>query len=483
MIERLIVDFLLQFLSVDQLNDFLSDPRTVAILVGMLIAVSTGLLGTFLLLRKMSMTSDAISHTILLGLVVVILLMIYVFDVVPDLSSPWLIVGAAIAGVLTVISSELINRSGLVKEDAALGMTYSVMFGIAIILISGFLTAVHFDNQQIIMGEIGLAWADTNNYCISRCDDVVITPDDSRAKTGRQCINCTPPGVDGIKPRDPEAEFETYCVNCGTYSASKAWGERLIEAPPTQVFWPKSLTVMAFITLINASFVMLFYKELKLSTFDAGLAATLGFRPQWLKYGLMILVSLTAVGAFEAVGAILVVAFFIIPSAAAYLLTERLSHTLLLSPFIGGLSVYTGYELARGNFLWLVDIGWDTSISASIVLMAAFYFGLAWLLSPRRGLTSSVFRHWQNRRRFAEYVLMGHLKERDILTVEVLSHRLNWSEQRTQRILQRLQTRRLVTDHLQLTPRGQEALARFSHWRTPMQPSAAIPDASDVMSG
>ena len=72
----------------------------------------------------------------------------------------------------------------------------------------------------------------------------------------------------------------------------------------------------------------------------------------------MALVSLVAVGAFDALGSILVIAFFIIPPAAAYLLTDRLALMLLLSPLIGAAGAVSGYDLARGllfGFLPIAD--------------------------------------------------------------------------------------------------------------------------------
>jgi uncharacterized protein (DUF4213/DUF364 family) len=121
-LESLLIDLLLRVVPRADLNAALGDPRTVAILLGALIAISGALLGTFLLLRGMALTSDAISHTVLLGIVVAFLVMTGVFGQQPDLSSPWLILGAAGAGVATVVLTELIYRSGLVKQDAALGL-------------------------------------------------------------------------------------------------------------------------------------------------------------------------------------------------------------------------------------------------------------------------------------------------------------------------------------------------------------------------
>src|SRR5262249_3355194 len=82
--------------------------------------------------------------------------------------------------------------------------------------------------------------------------------------------------------------------------------------------------VMAAVRALNVLLAWVFFNELKLSTFDPGLAASLGFRPSVIHYGLMAVVSLTAVAAFDAVGPVLVVGFFVVPAAAAYLLTDRL---------------------------------------------------------------------------------------------------------------------------------------------------------------
>src|SRR5690606_23607327 len=116
-LERMLIDVLLRFTTVEQINAAMGNPQTAAVIVGVLVAVSGALLGTFLLLRKMSMTSDAISHTVLLGIVVAFLVMVGVFGLEPDISSPLLIVGAALAGVATVVLTEAIHRSGLVKSD------------------------------------------------------------------------------------------------------------------------------------------------------------------------------------------------------------------------------------------------------------------------------------------------------------------------------------------------------------------------------
>jgi ABC-type Mn2+/Zn2+ transport system permease subunit len=481
-LESLFVQLLTSFFSPEQINAFLGDPRTVAIIVGALVAASGALLGTFLLLRRMSLTTDAISHTILLGIVAAFLFTVFVMNQEPDLSSPLLIIGAALAGVATVVLTEAIQRSGLVKADAALGLAFPLLFAIGVLLIARFTSNIHLDADSVMVGEIGLAWTNANTYCLEGCDPVVITTDDARAETSRVCINCQ---RDGISPRSPQAEFETTCANCGTYTAAEAWRLRLVETPPQLVYFPRAIGLMGVITLVNLLFVAFFYKELKLSTFDQSLAQSLGFRPGWLHYTLMILVSVTAVGAFDAVGSILVVAFFVIPAAAAYLLTDRLSLMIVLAVAIGVAGAYTGYDLARGTLFGIIQMSdvlavldriiglgghttWDSSISASMVLTTFMLFLLVWVLSPRYGLIAIfVRRRWQ-RQQFADQVLLAHLynhgDQPDERAAESLHEHFRWSPARMRWNLGRLRALQWVAVEnglVSLTERGAREVLDF----------------------
>ena len=203
-LERLLIEFLLNFLTREELNAFLRSPQNTATLVGGLIAVSGALLGAFLLLRGMALTSDAISHTVLLGIVVAFLLMVHVFRVEGDTSSPWLILGASVAGVGTVVLTEMLYRSGLVRQDAALGLAFPLLFAIAVILVSRYVDDAHLDEDAVLVGEIGLAWANTNSHCFENCQSVTVTESHPAAKMTRQCVNCRELG---ISPRDERAEF------------------------------------------------------------------------------------------------------------------------------------------------------------------------------------------------------------------------------------------------------------------------------------
>ena len=484
-LEQLFIDFLLNFVGRAELNAFLRDPQNTATIIGTLIAISGALLGTFLLLRGMSLTSDAISHTVLLGIVVAFLIITSWFSQEPDLSSPWLIIGAALAGMATVVLTEAIYRSGLVKQDAALGLAFPLLFAVAVIIVSRYVQDVHMDEDAVMIGEIGVAWADTNSHCLANCATVTITPDDPQAVIARQCTNCR---AEAISPRDEGAIFAERCTNCGEYSPAQAWQAGLVDTEPELVFWPKSITVMALIAILTMLFVSLFFKELKLSTFDSALAAALGFRPAILNYALMIVVSLVAVGAFEAVGSILVIAFFIIPPAAAYLLTDNLSRMLVYSSIVGAAGAYFGYDLARGSLLGLFQLDsllsglnrlfhlglletWDSSISASMVLMIFFFFLVCWIFSPKYGLVSTMLRRRRQQQSFDNQVVLAHIHnhegtsaEQEELVVETLYHHFRWSSRKTKRIINHLQTRNYVhlkDETVHLTARGKNRVQSF----------------------
>lgn len=458
-LERGLIELLLHVVSRDEMNAFLRSPQNTATIIGCLIAVSGALLGTFLLLRGMALTSDAISHTVLLGIVLAFLLMTDVFGMAGDTSSPWLILGASLAGVGTVLLTELLYRSGLLRQDAALGLVFPLLFAIAVILVSRFADDAHLDEDAVLVGEIGLAWANTNSHCFENCVSVTIDPEHAQAKFARQCHNCR---ALGISPRDDGAEFVEICSNCGRYSPAQAWQAGFLTEQPALVFFPKSITVTLVMLVLTLLFVLVFYKELKLTTFDAALAQALGFRPGLMNYALMILVSLVAVGAFDAVGSILVIAFFIIPPAAAYLLTDRLSGMLLLSPIIGGAGAFFGYDLARGWLFGMLPVAegiaalnavfglqlrevWDSSISASVVLTMFVIFVLVWILSPRYGLVVSAVRRANSRRRFDDQVVLAHIHNHQgtpshaiELRAATLHQHFRWTPQKMNRVLMRL---------------------------------------------
>nr|MBA3534384.1 metal ABC transporter permease [Ardenticatenales bacterium] len=225
---------------------------------------------------------------------------------------------------------------------------------------------------------------------------------------------------------------------------------------------PIALWVMGAIALLDLVAILLFYKELKLSTFDEGLAAALGFAPAVLHYGLMSLVSITAVGAFDAVGAVLVVALMVAPPATAYLLTSRLPHMLVLSVGIGLLSSVSGYCLAHSV---------NGSIAGSIATMTGVFFLLAFFFAPTRGLVAQHLRRRRVRQEFAVDMLLVHLHHHEASeeaseenAVPALQHHLRWEARFAEQVLRAAHEGGLVEPNggsvLHLRPEGRERVER-----------------------
>ena len=119
-------------------------------IIASLTAITCALPGVFLVLRRVSLMSDAISHAILFGIVCA-------FFITKNLSSPLLIVGATLTGILTVTLTELVIYTKKLKEDAAIGLVFPLLFSIAVILISRFASDIHLDTDAVLLGEIAFA--------------------------------------------------------------------------------------------------------------------------------------------------------------------------------------------------------------------------------------------------------------------------------------------------------------------------------------
>mgnify|MGYP002867685437 CR=1 FL=1 len=187
----------------------------------------------------------------------------------------------------------------------------------------------------------------------------------------------------------------------------------------------KSTKITTFGLLETAAF----FKELKISTFDAGLAASLGFSPAIIHYGLMTVSSITTVGAFDAVGAILVVALMIAPAAAAYLLTNDLKQMLIYAICFGVFCAISGYWLAHGL---------DASIAGSITTMLGLVFLLVYLFAPNKGVIAVLYREKQQRTEVSLLTFLLHLKnhsEESERHVNHLSEHINWQKVRSKTVL------------------------------------------------
>ncbi len=349
--------------------------------VALLSAMATSLVGVFLVLRRLSMLTDAISHTILLGIVLA-------FMVVADLTSPFLLVAATLMGVLTVFMIEALMQTRRIKEDAAIGVVFTFLFSIAIIIVTTQFRNVHLDINMVLLGNL---------------------------------------------------EFVVF-------DRLRLFGADL---------GPTSLWVMGIVLALNLGLLSVFYKEIKLSSFDPALASVLGFSAVLMHYGLMAMVSLTAVAAFNAVGAILVIALMIGPPITALLFTKTLFHTIVLTLCIAAFNSVVGYALA-----W----GFDITISGTIATVTMASFFAAMLFSPKRGILFEAFRMRTRREHVALAGLLVHVENHADsedaaveLNVKTVHEHMNWSRAFCEKILHRAKSRdyiRVEKGIMQLTETG-----------------------------
>ncbi|WP_417750592.1 metal ABC transporter permease [Rubritalea tangerina] len=268
-----------------------------------LVALPCAQLGTFLVLRRMSLVGDAISHSVLPGIVVAFLF-------VGDLASPWLLIGAAVAGLLVTVLIEQIHQRTRIKQDSAIGIAFTSLFALGVVMLSLYLDKVHLDQQCVVEGSLG----DILHY-------------DTVALLG----------------------FDV----------------------PTPVV---SMGVVAALTMV---IIVVFYRVLMLSSFDAGLAASFGYKPMVVHYALMAFLSVVVVAAFQAVGAILVIALLILPGASAYLCSHKLKTILILASLHAFLSSLIGIYI----HVWT-----NGNQSAAVVVAGLGLFLLAWLFGPADGV-------------------------------------------------------------------------------------------------
>lgn len=272
------------------------------VITGCLVGLTCGVTGSLLVLRKMSMIADAISHTVLLGIV-------GAFFVTQSLNGLPMLIGAAIVGLLTAFFVETLHRSG-VQSDAAIGVVFTSLFALGVVLIAFIGDQVHLDVQHALMGEIAFV------------------------------------------------PWNTLQIGGASYGPIAVW-------------------MLGGVLVINILFIAIFYKEIKISTFDPQYAILIGVPVVFIHYLLMAMVSLSTVASFDSVGAILVVAMLIVPGATAYLLTDKFFNVLWMSGAIGILSALIGYGAA---------VYFNVSIAGSMASATGILFILAFLFSPRHGL-------------------------------------------------------------------------------------------------
>jgi manganese/zinc/iron transport system permease protein len=281
----------------------------VIILTAGLLATACGVLGSFLVLRRQALMSDAVGHAVLPGIVLVFLL-------TGSRSALPTVLGATLVGVACVLGFEALRRTGLVRADAAIALTFPALFSLGVIGVSKFASGAHLDLDTAIYGEITFAPLRTL-------------------------------AVGGLDV-------------------------------------PRSLLATGLAAVLALLLVVALWRPLLASTLDPQFGEIAGLRGQLAQRVLLVASTAVAVVAFDSVGVILVVAFFIVPAAAAHLMATRLASMLMLAVAVGWASAVAGHWAA---------VHYDTSISGMIGLATVVCFVLARLLAPRRGLL------WRVRRR------------------------------------------------------------------------------------
>ena len=272
------------------------------VLVAGLVATACGLLGPFLILRRVALMGDAVSHAVLPGIVATFLL----FDTRAPLP---VIVGAAVFAVLCVLGIDALRGSGLVKSDAAIALVFPALFSLGVLGVQRYADDLHLDLDATIYGEIAFV---------------------------------------------PLQQWDVLGAVV-----------------------PRALMIVGAVAIANAILVAALWKELKATSFDPAFSRTAGIPPRALSRALLLAVAITAVTAFESVGAILVVTLLIVPAATSYLLCERLWPMVLVTIVVGWIAAAGGYAGA---------LALDASIAGAMGLVAALCFALAWTFAPRHGV-------------------------------------------------------------------------------------------------
>ena len=270
------------------------------------VTAACGLVGNYLVLRRISLIGDAISHSVLPGIAIA-------FMLTDSRSETPMFIGALVAGVITTLIIEVLHSRTRIKQDAAIGITFSTMFAIGVILISLHGSHTDLDLDCVLFGKLDFL-------------------------SSKEKITMGLPGV--------------------------------------------ALT-MGMVVLMVGFLIVLFYKELLVSSFDPNLAATIGISPRLVHYLLMCTLSVVVVSAFSSVGAILVIAMLILPAATSYLLTDRLWMMMLLSLLHSFMSAIGGVHLA---------VALKIPTAPATVVCGMVFFAMAWIFSPTHGLIRFWFR-------------------------------------------------------------------------------------------
>lgn len=368
----------------EQLVRFFSmrDPSLRFALVGsVLLGLSCGLLGSFIVVRRMALVGDALSHAVLPGVALG-----FLWGMTKDPVA--IFVGAVVAGLVGTAVVSALTETTRIKPDTALGLVLASFFAVGLCL----LTTI----QNLPSGNKS--------------------------------------GLDKF-----------------LFGQAAALGA-------------DDITLMAVVAAVAVTLIVLFYKELLATSFDAGFASVAGIPAKWIHHGLMLVLAAATVIALQAVGVVLVSAMLITPAAAAYLLTDRLHRMLILAGAFGVLAGVTG------AFFSFVGRGLPTG--PLMVIGASIVFTGAYLMGPRHGV---IARWWRQRSRAARTERENTLKAlyhvweddgfRDVgVTLADLAQRRRETLDEALRRSRELERHELATvnrDAVYFTPQGRQRAAEI----------------------
>jgi manganese/zinc/iron transport system permease protein len=293
------------------------------IVASILCGIACALVGNFLVLRKLSLIGDALSHAVLPGIAASFLWF--------GSRSPWVaLLGAGLIGVLSVWLIEVVRGIGRIEESAAIGVVFTALFALGIVM-------------------------------ISRVEHVDLDP------------------------------------SCVLYGNLETIVLETITTPLGEI--PSVVLELGCIGLFNALCTLVFWKWWTLSTFDTTLAKAQGVPVRFLSYLLASMVAMTCVVCFRAVGNILVVAMLIVPSAIAWMLTNRLQSMVFCSLLVAIASSVVGHLLAISLPHLL---GFKSANSAAMVaVVSGCFLVLAIFVGPKQGL---IWR-WLHQRKLLRRIL------------------------------------------------------------------------------
>ena len=396
---------------------------------GAVTAMACSLPGLWLVLRRQSMMGDALSHTALPGLVLSILVV------------SW-------AGAMGWIAQGQVD----IATQIAL-IVGAVLMGMITTLLTEWL-----QNLANIDGGTALGVIFTGLFA---CGLVLLRVFANDAHIDAECV---------LFGRLEEVLSDTWSIG--------AWEV------------PKAACLTTILLVVNLALTIVFFKELRLASFDAELATTQGVNARLVHYTHMALTAATVTAAFQNVGSILVIALLVVPAVTALQLTWRLRTVVIATLVIACVSAVLGHVMAKTLPAMICGpLGWpeirDASSSGMISVAAGMLFVLAAVCGPR-GLLVSGWNRLKLTWQIAEEDVLGSLyrteESSEPVTVSALSVVANgWL---SSLLLKSLKWRGLALPNAggeyQLTSAGQtharDVVRRHRLWESYMQKHFALPD-------